>query len=233
MVSAIIADDNKDFCIKLANELNVTKEIKVIEMISEGTKVVQEIKRLKPEILILDLKLPGKNGLQIIEELSSESSIKTKVIVISGSNDYMTKIIKNKRIIGYLGKIYGIKEISLRIQKKASEIGSKSINQLIMDYLLDLGFTTSNNGTFLMRDCIRIFLITGKDDCKVKELFRSVAELNKQQSYIVKNNIHTSTKVAWNIGNKNHIVEKLKLGETEEISPKRVITMAKYYIDVF
>ena len=145
----------------------------------------------------------------------------------------MTKIIKNKRIIGYLGKIYGIKEISLRIQKKASEIGSKSINQLIMDYLLDLGFTTSNNGTFLMRDCIRIFLITGKDDCKVKELFRSVAELNKQQSYIVKNNIHTSTKVAWNIGNKNHIVEKLKLGKTEEISPKRVITMAKYYIHVF
>lgn len=233
MVSAIIADDNKDYCIKLANELNVTKEIKVIEIISEGTKVLQEIKKLQPEILILDLKLPGKNGLQIIEELSKDSSITTKVIVISGSNDYMTKIISNKRVIGYCEKINGIKEISLRIQKKASEIGRKSINQLIMDYLLDLGFTTSNNGTFLMRDCIRFFLITGKDDCKVKELFRRVAELNKQQSYNVKNNIHTSTKVAWNIGNKNHIVEKLRLGETEEISPKRVITMAKYYIDVY
>ena len=45
MVNAIVADDNKDLCMALANELNVTKEIKVLEMISDGTKVIQEIKR--------------------------------------------------------------------------------------------------------------------------------------------------------------------------------------------
>ena len=52
MVNAIIADDNKDLCMTLANELNVTKEMKVLEMINDGTKVIQEIKRLKPEIII-------------------------------------------------------------------------------------------------------------------------------------------------------------------------------------
>ncbi len=98
---------------------------------------------------------------------------------------------------------------------------------------MDLGFTTSNNGTFLMRDCIRLFLINGKDDCKVKELFKTVAESNMTATYTVKNNIHNSTKVAWNIGDKNYIVNKMKLGATEELSPKKVITMSKYYIDIY
>ena len=69
MINAIIADDNKDLCMLLANELNTTKDIKVIEMLSDGSHVIQEIKRLHPQIIILDLKMPGKNGLQIIEEI--------------------------------------------------------------------------------------------------------------------------------------------------------------------
>ena len=79
MVNAIVADDNKDLCMALANELNVTKEIKVLEMISDGTKVIQEIKRLKPEIIILDLKMPGRNGLQIIEDIENMKKIMIKV----------------------------------------------------------------------------------------------------------------------------------------------------------
>ena len=79
MVNAIIADDNKDLCMTLANELNVTKEMKVLEMINDGTKVIQEIKRLKPEIIILDLKMPGRNGLQIIEDIENDDSIETNI----------------------------------------------------------------------------------------------------------------------------------------------------------
>ena len=85
MINAIIADDNKDLCMLLANELNTTKDIKVIEMLSDGSHIIQEIKRLHPQIIILDLKLPGKNGLQIIEEIENDDEIKTKVIVLSGA----------------------------------------------------------------------------------------------------------------------------------------------------
>lgn len=232
MVSAIIADDNKDLCMALANELNVTKEMKVLEMISNGTNVIQEIKRLKPQIIILDMKMPGKNGLQIIDDIENDDSINTKVIVFSGEQSYIQRVQKNECVVSFIEKGLGFKEVTLRIQKIAKEIGKKSINQLILDYLLDLGFTTSNRGTFLLRDCIRIFLLRRQDECKVKELFKIVADFNAAASYTVKNNIHKSTKTAWNLGDKEHIIDKLKLGITEEISPKRVITMAQYYIDI-
>lgn len=233
MVNAIVADDDKDLCMALANELNVTKEIRILEMINDGTHVIQEIKRLKPEIIILDMKMPGKNGIQIIEDIENDDEIKTKVIVFSGEPSYMIKIRDAKCVIGFIAKggIY-FKELSLKIQEIAKGIGKKSTNKIIMEYLLDLGFSTSNRGTTLLRDCIRLFLLTGQDECKVKELFKSVADLNVVSSYRVKNNVHNSTKTAWNLGNREYIIDKLKLGATEEITPKRVITMSQYYIDI-
>lgn len=232
MVNAIVADDNKDICVLLANELNITKDIKVIEMLSDGSNVIQEIKRLHPQVIILDLKMPGKNGLQIIEEIENDNEIKTKVIVLSGEIDYISKLRDSRCVVSYISKGYGLKEISLQIKKLAHQMGKKSLNQLILDYLLDLGFSTTNSGTNFMIDCIRIFLLRRKEDCKVKELFKDVAKMNVIQSYKVKNNIHNSTKVAWNTGNREHIIDKLKLGATEALSPKKVITMAKYYIDI-
>lgn len=231
MVNAIIADDNKDFCMALANELNVTKDIKVIEMMSDGNRIIQEIKKLNPEILILDLKMPGKNGLQIIEEIENES-IETNVIVVSGETSYIEKLRQSKKVVGYLQKGMGFKQICLEIEEKAKELDEKSMDQQILEYLFDLGFTSSNRGTFLIRDCIRYFLLTNKYDCNVKDLFKMVANKNVVASYTVKNNVHTSTKVAWKSGNQNYIIEKMKLADKEELSPKKVITMSKYYINI-
>lgn len=232
MVNAVIADDNKDLCIAIANELNVTKEVKVIAMIKEGTRVIPEIKRLHPDIVILDMKMPGRNGLEIINDIENDASINTKVVVFSGENNYISKVHNSNCVISYIMKGTCFKEVGLKIQSMARKIGSKDLNQKIIDYLLDLGFSTSNRGTGYLKKCISIFLEQGTDECKVKELFKMVAEIKGVNSYIVKNNIHTSTKMAWHLGNRRNIINKLKLGETEEISPKKVITMAKYYIDV-
>lgn len=232
MVNAIIADDNKDFCMALANELNVTKELKVVEMINDGTRVIQEIKKLKPEIIVLDLKMPGKNGLQIIDEIERDDSITTKVIVLSGESSYMEKVRTTSCIVDYIMKSNGFKKATMEIQKVAKDIGKKNIKQVVLEYLIDLGFSKSKQGTIFLRDCICIYLIRRQDDCKVKELFKIVADNNDTVSYRVKNNIHKATKFTWDMGNREYIVNKLKLAADEDMSPKKVITMSQYYIDI-
>lgn len=146
--------------------------------------------------------------------------------------NYIAKAKNYNCVISYLTKILCFEEIGVRIKQIAQDIGGKSINQKILEYLLDLGFSTSKQGTIYLKDCIRIFLLKREEECKVKELFKMVASTNQVPSYRVKNNIHTSTRTVWNLGNQEHIIEKLKLGYTEEMSPKKVITMAQYYIDI-
>src|SRR5437763_1645065 len=52
---------------------------------SDGTKVVPLCLREKPQLILLDLMLPGKDGLTILKELkSSETTSGIPVIVISG-----------------------------------------------------------------------------------------------------------------------------------------------------
>ena len=53
--------------------------------VSDGTKVVSLVQREKPQLVLLDLMLPGKDGLSILKELkSNETTSGIPVIVISG-----------------------------------------------------------------------------------------------------------------------------------------------------
>lgn len=232
MINVIIADDNKDLGISLFNYLNDTKDIRIIKYLSTGNNVINEVKKLKPEVLLLDLKMPGMNGLQVIDKLEEEK-LNTKVIVYSGEDRYISELRDTNCVVGVINKASGLKHCKNELIRIAKEISSKTLKQQCFEFLLDLGFSTSNRGTYFLRDCICLFLLQRRDDCVVKQLFKKVADINKlPASYIVKNNIHTATKVAWNYGNRDTITNKLRLGATEEVSPKRIITMAKYYIDI-
>ena len=53
--------------------------------VSDGTKVVPLVQREKPQLILLDLMLPGKDGLTILKELKKDETIcAIPVIVISG-----------------------------------------------------------------------------------------------------------------------------------------------------
>ena len=82
MLNVLIAEDDVAISIHLSNIIN-TKDVRCIEILNDGTKVYQRLKNseVKIDILILDLKMPGKNGIDILKEIQADESIKTKVLV--------------------------------------------------------------------------------------------------------------------------------------------------------
>jgi CheY-like chemotaxis protein len=54
------------------------------ELLREGSRVLQTIKRMKPDLVLLDLVIPNKDGYEILKEMKLDNTIKNiKVYVFS------------------------------------------------------------------------------------------------------------------------------------------------------
>lgn len=70
---ALIAEDEPILALTLANMLaKLWPELLICSQVENGVAAVQEALALRPDILFLDIKMPGKTGLEAAQELAEE-----------------------------------------------------------------------------------------------------------------------------------------------------------------
>lgn len=83
MIDVLVADDTDE----IRNIIQMTLETKGyrVRTVTDGAKVLEEMQRRQPDILITDINMPNMDGYALIEELRTRPEWKTiPVIVISG-----------------------------------------------------------------------------------------------------------------------------------------------------
>jgi DNA-binding NarL/FixJ family response regulator len=86
MIKILIADDHVIFRDGLRKLLDSDGEISVVGEASNGTECIKMLGNLKPDILLLDLRMPGKGGLAVLEEVNFDT-VPTRVIVLTAAED--------------------------------------------------------------------------------------------------------------------------------------------------
>ena len=81
-IKIIIADDHPIFRNGLKQIISDDGDISVIGEAGDGEKALQLIKELSPDIAVLDLHMPEKNGLQILKDESVDKK-KTKFVFLT------------------------------------------------------------------------------------------------------------------------------------------------------
>lgn len=64
---------------------------------ADGMQALADIEEIKPDLILLDIILPGRNGLEILEELmSKEENMETKVIMVTnyGNDENVRKALE-------------------------------------------------------------------------------------------------------------------------------------------
>lgn len=51
------------------------------DIVTEGDKAIPKMKAWKPDVLVLDLELPGKNGVQILQEMHFDPELRNMIII--------------------------------------------------------------------------------------------------------------------------------------------------------
>jgi len=86
-IRIVIADDHPIFRDALKLLLSREADFQVVAEVGDGDEVLPAVEMHKPDILLLDLKMPGTHGLTILQKLQISGNGTTKVIVLTGSED--------------------------------------------------------------------------------------------------------------------------------------------------
>ena len=86
MVRILVADDHAIFRDGLRKLLEVADDVQIVGEASNGVECVKMLQKLKPDILLLDLRMPEKDGLGVLEEVNFDS-LPTRVIVLTAAED--------------------------------------------------------------------------------------------------------------------------------------------------
>jgi DNA-binding NarL/FixJ family response regulator len=67
MLTIYIADDSVEIRKRLIEMLSALEGVALVGQAAEAQTAIQEIRRLKPDAAILDIRMPGGNGIQVLE----------------------------------------------------------------------------------------------------------------------------------------------------------------------
>ncbi|TMV48736.1 response regulator transcription factor [Paenibacillus mesophilus] len=80
MIRIVIAEDQRLLLGALGALLDLEDDLEVVGRASNGVEAIELIHRLKPDVCILDIEMPGKTGLDVAEELQGKGC---KVIILT------------------------------------------------------------------------------------------------------------------------------------------------------
>ena len=101
----LLADDHKLFLSGLRAVLQKEEWIEVVASVPDGTQALEAIRRQKPDIAVVDISMPGMNGIEVIKRAQAEG-IASRALILSMHLD--RRIIREALLAGAMG--YVLKE---------------------------------------------------------------------------------------------------------------------------
>lgn len=140
IIRILIADDHAVVRKGLAAMIETEADMQLIGEASDGVEAVQKAKELKPDVTLMDLVMPHKNGIEAILEIKNDNPDAHILVITSFSEDDMVFPAIKAGALGYLLKdsspddlIQAIREIDQGEASLHPTVARKLIAELKQD----------------------------------------------------------------------------------------------------
>ena len=200
-IKVLVVDDH-DLIVLAARQIFLkVPNIKMIGMASDGEEAYKKIKSLKPDVVVLDVILPGMNGIELTRKISAEfpdtkvvlysSSVSEDVIVTgfeAGAMAYVPKNFKSGQLIEAIQTVI-----------KGEHYSKGFVSEILIE-------------NFLKTKTKKDILNNRLTDREIEILQAITKGMTNQQ---MADNLHISVRTVE--AHKSNIMKKLKLGSTAEL----------------
>ncbi|MCF8018626.1 response regulator [Petrocella atlantisensis] len=150
MIKVLIADDQELIRHSLEIILKNISDIQVIDSVGDGKSVIRSIRKEKPDVILMDIRMPEMDGVQCTK-IIKESYPNIKIIILTSfdDDDYILSALRDGAS-GYLLKGITIEELVDAIHKVHS--GSAMINPNIAQKFIELYSEMAKNNQLVQVD---------------------------------------------------------------------------------
>lgn len=123
---AILVDDEHTALQNLKNKIEkVSHQIEIIAVFQDPKKALIQINELAPDILFLDIQMPGMNGFELLNRISE---LKSQVIFSTAYGEYALKALK-ENAVDYILKPVANEELKAALDKAIFNIEKQNADQ--------------------------------------------------------------------------------------------------------
>jgi DNA-binding response OmpR family regulator len=116
MDRVLVVEDSKTQALKI--QLLLQKEGYEVEAASDGEEALEKISSWKPDVVLLDINMPKRNGFEVLREIRGKDELANMQVIMltaSGDVDSLTKALE----LGaddYISKPFNDRELSARVK---------------------------------------------------------------------------------------------------------------------
>ena len=88
----LLADDSALILERLREMLSSCSQVEIVGSCKNGNEALESLQNLKPDLAIVDLRMPGLSGLQVLTEIRKENKTLQFIILTLHSSDYFRQM---------------------------------------------------------------------------------------------------------------------------------------------
>jgi two-component system LytT family response regulator/two-component system response regulator LytT len=165
-LSAVIVDDEQLARDELSYLLKSVEDVNIVAQGRNGLEAVNLIKEHSPDLVFLDVQMPGLDGFGVIKKLADKKIAMPQIIFATAYDQYAVKAFE-VNAIDYLLKPFDKKRVSQALEKvrkrlqTATVVGADKLDSLVKR----LEAQRPQNSKVLLRSAGRLLLVEQKDVC--------------------------------------------------------------------
>jgi two-component system, LytTR family, response regulator LytT len=163
-LSAVIVDDEQLARDELAYLLKNIGEVEVVAQGKNGVEAVNLVREHTPDLLFLDVQMPGLDGFGVIKKLLDKKVHLPKIVFATAFDQYAVKAFE-VNAVDYLLKPFDRKRVSQSVQKARAKMDAAPPATDRIESLMRMLESQKQASKVLLKAAGRMFLVNQKDIC--------------------------------------------------------------------
>ena len=140
MIKVMLVDDQNLVRKGVRSLLELSEEIEVVAEASDGAEAIRMIPEVSPDVVLLDMRMPGLSGLDVLKRLSSDQALPPTIILTTFDDDELVLDGIRSGARGYLLKDVALADLvsAIRTVAGGGSIVKPAVTQRLLKGLANL-----------------------------------------------------------------------------------------------